>query len=274
MSNKKQVNYLSSSASSNLPNESLVGSDDEEEDEPEENDDYKDIDDYEYMNQSNKNDDASNNASDFGENAVIFGDNNMDTDERSLQLDRAYADLNMVDSLMNIDIIQSLQLILQRSSDSPLDVVKRLASNYTGYAQMTRALIDISRLVHKASETSSTDETLKLQYDAEQDIALCVADIIKHKYSKTSGDSLIHKLEALPAWLGALMEDPLFRKMLIELYDQNRSSTLLGICLREISAKGHHRYATLVSLTPHAYRSFSNVACVFDIGKSQRLSAR
>ena len=241
MSNKKHSNYLSSSASSNLPNESLVGSDDE----PEENDDYKDIDDYEYMNQSNKNDDANNNASDFGETAVIFGDNNMDTGE-SLQLDRAYADLNMVDSLMNIDIIQSLQLILQRSSDSPLDVVKRLASNYSGYAQMTRALIDISRRVHNGSANSSTNEALKLQFDAEQDIAQCVADIIKHKYSKTSGDSLIHKLEALPAWLGALMEDPLFRKMLIELYDQNRSSTLLGICLREISAKGHHRYATLV----------------------------
>ena len=43
-----------------------------------------------------------------------------------------------------------------------------------------------------------------------------------------------------PDWLKQMMVDPSFRKMLIELYNQNRGSTLIRVCLKEISKMGYH----------------------------------
>ena len=66
--------------------------------------------------------------------------------------------------------------------------------------------------------------------------------MIKVKFDTTTADAIIPKLRDTPEWLKNLMADKTFRKMLIELHDQNRNSTLIKIALKEICRMGHHRY--------------------------------
>jgi hypothetical protein len=87
--------------------------------------------------------------------------------------------------------------------------------------------------------------------------------MIKSKFDKNTADAIIPKLSATPIWLSKMMSDGTFRKMLIELYDQNRGSTLLGLSLRQISAMGYHRcflYAYGV-FSPSAFGYYSLQTC-------------
>jgi hypothetical protein len=52
---------------------------------------------------------------------------------------------------------------------------------------------------------------------------------------------IIPTLVGFPEWLKKMINDKVFRKMLIELYDQNRNSLLVKVILKEISKLGYHR---------------------------------
>lgn len=78
--------------------------------------------------------------------------------------------------------------------------------------------------------------------DSEAAVVEHLAAMIKVKFDTTLADSIIPKLRDTPEWLKKLMADKTFRKMLIELHDQNRNSTLIKIALKEICRMGHHRY--------------------------------
>jgi hypothetical protein len=68
--------------------------------------------------------------------------------------------------------------------------------------------------------------------------------MIKLKFDSTIADAIIPKLRDTPGWLMKMMADITFRKMLIELHDQNRNSTLIKVALKEICKMGHHRCST------------------------------
>jgi DNA mismatch repair ATPase MutL len=78
--------------------------------------------------------------------------------------------------------------------------------------------------------------------DSEAAVVEHLAAMIKVKFDTALADSIIPKLRDTPEWLKKLMADKTFRKMLIELHDQNRNSTLIKIALKEICRMGHHRY--------------------------------
>ena len=66
--------------------------------------------------------------------------------------------------------------------------------------------------------------------------------MIKQKFDSTVADAIIPQLLDTPEWLKSMMSDSTFRKMLIELYDQNRNSTLIKVALKQICTMGHHRF--------------------------------
>ena len=69
-----------------------------------------------------------------------------------------------------------------------------------------------------------------------------LATMIKQKFDSSVADAIIPRLSDTPEWLKLMMADGAFRKMLIELYDQNRNSTLIKAALKQICTNGHHRY--------------------------------
>jgi hypothetical protein len=68
-----------------------------------------------------------------------------------------------------------------------------------------------------------------------------LAAMIKMKFDSKVADDIISRLKGTPEWLKKMYLDKVFRKMLIELYDQNRNSLLVKVCLKEISKLGYHR---------------------------------
>jgi hypothetical protein len=67
-----------------------------------------------------------------------------------------------------------------------------------------------------------------------------LSSMIKQRFDTTVADAIIPTLVDTPIWLKEMMNDSIFRKMLIELYDQNRNSTLIKVSLKEISKLGYH----------------------------------
>jgi hypothetical protein len=84
-------------------------------------------------------------------------------------------------------------------------------------------------------------EEKKSRDSSEMHTCQTISEIIKQHYDITS-DSVIYKLTGPPSWLNQMINDKVFRKMLIEMYDQHKSSALLGLCLKEISSRGFHRF--------------------------------
>ena len=83
---------------------------------------------------------------------------------------------------------------------------------------------------------------MKETLDPEAVIIEHLATMIKQKFDSTVADAIIPRLLDTPEWLKLMMADGAFRKMLIELYDQNRNSSLIKVALKQICTNGHHRY--------------------------------
>ena len=88
------------------------------------------------------------------------------------------------------------------------------------------------------------DLDLDLDLDPEVVIAEHLATMIKQKFDSTIADAIIPQLLDTPEWLKLMMGDCIFRKMLIDLYDQNRNSTLIKVALKEICTLGYHSEIT------------------------------
>lgn len=85
-----------------------------------------------------------------------------------------------------------------------------------------------------------------------------MAACLKQRFDKTLADQLLF-LAVRPQWLKGLMQDPVYRRTLIELYDQHNDSTLLGFCLREISKMGHHREIAAVIRESEYFAVFNDL---------------
>ena len=64
--------------------------------------------------------------------------------------------------------------------------------------------------------------------------------IIKQKFDRVTADAIILQMSDIPTWLLAMMNDVITRKTLIELYNLNSDSPLLGFVLRQLSKRGSH----------------------------------
>jgi hypothetical protein len=166
----------------------------------------------------------------------------------------------MKDSIMNVDISDSLKVVLKSSSEDPLTVVKELCNSYCGYSAMINIVLDLLQFSTSLTSCSSkcegsnshiTNLEKEISFDKEQILTEKLAIVLKNQFTTDQADALVARLTHLPHWLELLIDDPIFRKTLIELYDQHKDSALLGFCLRQISSKGHHRCVVLSLLISH-----------------------
>lgn len=191
------------------------------------------------------------------------------------QLEKAKRHSASVDCLMDRNISETLQVMFSLSGEAPLDIVKQVCNSYTGYAQMTLVVLELMKALEFTDQILKTDpvdipvvldeETIKaklsssIQFDIDNILCTNVADIMKQRFDRVKADALINRLSGVPVWLTQMIQDPIFRRALIEMYEANRSSTLLGVCLREISALGHHRDISRVIRDVEYFDVFSNM---------------
>lgn len=153
------------------------------------------------------------------------------------------------DAIMEPRTIGAAKRMFQLTQDGPR-IIQRMSEGYLGFPQMTRIVGEWLMLAKSLSEDGSgVAASSSGASDASQSSASAltesiaadfVANTIKQRFDKTLADQLL-RLSVLPDWLGGLMVDPTYRRMLIELYDLHSDSNVLGYCLREISQMGHHR---------------------------------
>lgn len=152
--------------------------------------------------------------------------------------------LDKSDAIMEVDIFQTIEKYLRLSNERPETVVSKLKQGYRGHAKMTRLLLEWCSLGGADGKSSAIDSNRKQEetsFSAKMVMYDLLSKLIKKKFDRSLADSLIRADTEVPSWLTTMMSDEMWRKLLIELLDSNRGSVLLGYCLRQISAMGHHR---------------------------------
>ena len=122
-----------------------------------------------------------------------------------------------------------------------LDLATRLENPKTDMPQATQqGKHSISTSMRETSTTNenNSDDVIPAK---DQTVNNLLCSLIKQKFDKVAADAILDTGTEVPSWLLLMMEDQTWRRLLIELYDQNRGSALLGYCLRKISSLGFHR---------------------------------
>ena len=168
--------------------------------------------------------------------------------------------LNSSDSIMLIDIFRTVDKYLKLTDKSPTVVVQMLRDSYTGYAKMTGLLLNWLSLVGDETESlTAADNKSDSSVELERVLNDLLSKLIKQKFDKALADDLIKPGSQVPSWLTVMMNDTTWRKLLIELLDNNRGSALLGFCLKQISAMGHHREIGKTILDADYFLVFNNL---------------
>lgn len=150
--------------------------------------------------------------------------------------------LDATDSIMETDVFETIEKFLKHSDAKPEDIVTKLKNSYHGYAKITDILLQWCDVRGTAPSQDRQEAPVTDNSAVKEVLYDLLSKLIKQKFDKNLADSLIRADSAVPSWLTAMMSDPVWRKLLIELLDSNRGSALLGYCLRQISAMGHHKY--------------------------------
>ena len=211
---------------------------------------------------------------------------------------RLEAQLSQRDAVMDPASIVAAKRIFHLTRDAER-IIKRMAEGYCGFPQMTRIVGEWLALAKSLSggaadggdkplaagaatfsssssfssfssffsssaagqpaPTSSSDtattESIAVEF---------LAASVKQHFDETLADQLLSKAHEAQwarteTWIKGLMGDPVYRRMLIELYDQHSDSTLLGYCIREISQMGHHREIAAVIRESEYFTVFNNL---------------
>lgn len=165
--------------------------------------------------------------------------------------------LSKRDSILEPDVIVNTKRLRYLTNENPTTTVKRLSDNYVGYAPMTNILsewlmfakiLNEDASVVKVTPITSIAEQLqqyKLNHEKkEKEIHKMILQelslLLKQKFDRSAADAIILQMSDIPSWLLAMMNDEILRKTLIELYNLNSDSTLLGFVLRQLSKLGFH----------------------------------
>ena len=151
------------------------------------------------------------------------------------ELQQLATKLCAVDAIMEPDILDTIERYSTLSDTPPIDAIRKVVAGYIGYAQLARITADW--LGQLASEKGSSADVPS----CDDLMSSVLADYILTKFNKSSADSLINESSSVPNWLQDMFHVPVWRTMLIRLFDKHRGSVLLGYCLKQISAAGYHR---------------------------------
>jgi hypothetical protein len=170
----------------------------------------------------------------------------------NLEIEKLEARLTAPDAIMESDVLASIEKYMRLTKKAPEVVIKMLSSSYVGYAKMAEMVADWLSLV-RGAPSGTVHESVRKFVRGE------VSSLCFQKFDKAAVDSVVRAYEAIPQWLVDMMRDPLWRRLLIQLYDANKTSAFLSQCVRHIASLGHHEYvcpicyiAALIRY-PHAY---------------------
>ena len=192
-----------------------------------------------------------------------------DEDNEKEQLEALKSQLSAIDAVMESDILHVFTRFVEvstadssssSSSSSSLaaqqEGISHLVQGYRGLAQMSCIA---SSWLHLAKTLTSTppplpqttttaavpidDNTIKEQVSSQIEslVLSTTSSFITDHFSASIADELLSKQVSKPVWLLDLVNDDVWRKLLIRLFDQHRESSLLGFCIRKISSAGYHR---------------------------------
>jgi hypothetical protein len=175
---------------------------------------------------------------------------------------RIEAVLAQKDAIMEPDVAQQVKALVQTHKQPPATVVRSLVGTYTGYAQMSRIVLEWIALAEELSEPQATtkkqgdisfkseiahvvergavDEKSAISAHPpllpaqEETVVALVAQLIRQRFNRSLVDELVLQFRATPLWLAELMRDDTFRVVLMDLHIANPSSSFLGLCMREI----------------------------------------
>lgn len=148
------------------------------------------------------------------------------------ELQQLAAKLCAVDAIMEPDILDTIERYSTLSDTPPIEAIRKIVAGYIGYAQLARITADWLGQLSSEKEFSA---------DVPELMCSILAEYILTKFNKSNADSLINESPSVPSWLQDMFYVPVWRTMLIRLFDAHRGSALLGYCLKQISAAGYHR---------------------------------
>lgn len=171
--------------------------------------------------------------------------------------------LSKRDSIMEPDVVQTTKRLRLLCDEDPITTVTRLSDNYVGCAAKTNIICEWLILAKSLNRSSMASVDVQSTYDqmkkeVENLMVAETAKLVKQRYDRRADDIILHASE-IPSWLVAMMNDDIFRKTLIQLYDTHNDSALLGFALRRISKLGYHREIA------HVIREFEYLEVLNDI---------
>ena len=175
-----------------------------------------------------------------------------DADSTDIEVKNAEESISSKDAIMEPNILAVIDTLIHNCKWSPETIVEKLAYGYAGYAQMSQLLaqwlllcneikVDTDIGLKASSASNEKIESESRESRADQILTEQISLLIKQKFNKEAVDSLLDMDSDVPRWLLDMINHKTWRRLLIELFDNNRGSALLGYCLKKISAMGFHR---------------------------------
>ncbi|CAM9308775.1 unnamed protein product [Chrysoparadoxa australica] len=171
------------------------------------------------------------------------------------QVQELEAELQEADAIMEVNSFKTMLEFMKKSTEADPTLTKGtqasagmqwLIQGYTGYAQYCKLLCD---WLEAASATASPEDALRDH----------LRQLIKDKFDPSKADKLLEGARKVPQWLQELQEQPYWRKALIELFDEHRSSVLMRYVLKTLSDMGHHDEIAAVVSVADIFHVFNGV---------------
>ena len=126
------------------------------------------------------------------------------------------------------------------SSSSSLSAAATSGTN--GTTTITTTTTTTTTSVNSPSTIVTTSATQQALADeirtTTQDV---IYKIVKERFTKEAGDSILDLSKSEAAFLEEMMDSPRWRRLLIDLSATHKKSVMLMYCLKAISKRGHHR---------------------------------
>lgn len=169
--------------------------------------------------------------------------------ENSVDINRIISILSSKDAIIEPTILDTIQEALALSIESNT-IYKCLSDSFAGYPYLINIMIYWLQLGTKLKLKQQNNlEITSSSCDKEEDVLLSnLAALIKSKFNREKADELIANLSIADTgdgdkrtWLNNMVENPIMRKLLIELHDQHRQSAMLSWCVKSINDRGYYK---------------------------------
>jgi hypothetical protein len=162
----------------------------------------------------------------------------LETDPAVKRVQDADAALNQPDSIMEPSCIANVTELVTSEGGNPQKAIAALIDNFVGQTAICgllgRWLADLRANTLSKPSPETADEIRTVATNV-------VHNVVKERFSKAKGDSILDLSKAEAAFLEDMMDSPRWRHLLIDLSATHKDSAVLTYCLRAISKRGHHR---------------------------------